>query len=593
MRNLSTRLFVLAAASVLCATAQAQLSNQDDCANSGVDNIGVGIHPFDTSFATTGLEGQADCLASGSTVVDNDVWFTYTAGSTGMAVLSTCSASGTHTDTKIVAYPGAPACPLNGSMIGCNDDSCGFLSELSFPVTSGTSYVIQFGSFPGAAGGTGDLAITEIGPVTNDECTGAIPLALGSVAFSTMGASTSAPPWPCAAGGNDIWYSFVAPNNATYVFDTCLGASYDTALELFTGSCGALASVACNDDACGLRSTVQALGANAGDQFFLRVGGFAASTGTGTLTVNEFPPPPPCNGLMTLYAANNFGSVGGAIYFDLTMVATINISAIQTNYAVGAGTPVGIEVWTTPGTHMGNENNPAAVWTMVGVDDGSGVAAGTNNPSHINLVAPVSLNAGTIGVALVAVGSGHTYTNGNGANQTYSDVIVTLNAGTATSVPFTGNVFSPRVWNGELCYAGSGSIGPNYCGPAVPNSTGVPGIVSAVGSPFVSANDVTLTADDLPPLQFGYFLNSQAQGLFMPPVSNGWLCLGGAIGRHNQPGLVGQGRSFSITLDLNMLPLQNGGFTSVQPGDTYNFTSWYRDVGNTNNFTDAVSVTFL
>ncbi len=28
------------------------------------------------------------------------------------------------------------------------------------------------------------------------------------------------------------------------------------------------------------------------------------------------------------------------------------------------------------------------------------------------------------------------------------------------------------------------------------------------------------------------------------------------------------------------------------PGDIWNFQCWYRDVANTNNFTNAVSVTF-
>ena len=31
----------------------------------------------------------------------------------------------------------------------------------------------------------------------------------------------------------------------------------------------------------------------------------------------------------------------------------------------------------------------------------------------------------------------------------------------------------------------------------------------------------------------------------------------------------------------------------VQSGDTYNFQCWYRDVGGTNNFTDAVEIMFL
>ncbi len=31
---------------------------------------------------------------------------------------------------------------------------------------------------------------------------------------------------------------------------------------------------------------------------------------------------------------------------------------------------------------------------------------------------------------------------------------------------------------------------------------------------------------------------------------------------------------------------------AVVPGDTWNLQCWYRGIGNTNNFTDAVSVTF-
>ena len=70
----------------------------------------------------------------------------------------------------------------------------------------------------------------------------------------------------------------------------------------------------------------------------------------------------------------------------------------------------------------------------------------------------------------------------------------------------------------------------------------------------------------------------------------GILCLGGAIGRHNQPGLVQPGPTFSIQLDLTSVPTPTA-FVAVQPGETWNFQAWYRD-GASNNFTDAVSVTF-
>ena len=53
-------------------------------------------------------------------------------------------------------------------------------------------------------------------------------------------------------------------------------------------------------------------------------------------------------------------------------------------------------------------------------------------------------------------------------------------------------------------------IGFPYCQAEI-NSTGVQGQMEAFGSRFVSDNDVTLFAGDLPPFAFGFFLVSQTQ----------------------------------------------------------------------------------
>ena len=76
----------------------------------------------------------------------------------------------------------------------------------------------------------------------------------------------------------------------------------------------------------------------------------------------------------------------------------------------------------------------------------------------------------------------------------------------------------------------------------------------------------------------------------MPPGSQGLVCLGGDIGRYNQPSNVGEGPTFSIQLDLTSMPVNPP--QAALPGDTWNFQAWYMDVGGTNNFTDAVAVTF-
>ncbi|MCP3915938.1 MAG: hypothetical protein GY711_10320 [bacterium] len=139
-------------------------------------------------------------------------------------------------------------------------------------------------------------------------------------------------------------------------------------------------------------------------------------------------------------------------------------------------------------------------------------------------------------------------------------------------------------------------LGTRYCSPAVPNSTGLPARISADGSPFVDDDELTLVAEHLPHGEFGYFLVGANQGAFQPPGSQGVLCLAcgfqgcSGIGRFNQAGLIVQGPSGSIAVDLAALPTTPA--TAVQPGDTWNFQCWFRDQG-TSNFTDAISIPFF
>ena len=64
-------------------------------------------------------------------------------------------------------------------------------------------------------------------------------------------------------------------------------------------------------------------------------------------------------------------------------------------------------------------------------------------------------------------------------------------------------------------------IGKSYCGPGVPNSTGLPGSLACNGSDIAADEDVTLVASDLPPGNVCLFLASVNQGLIQPPRSCG------------------------------------------------------------------------
>lgn len=154
--------------------------------------------------------------------------------------------------------------------------------------------------------------------------------------------------------------------------------------------------------------------------------------------------------LATLYGSNNGGDLGGAVYFDLTVGSQpISITSFDVNSADPGS--MNLSVYTIVGTAFGNETNAGAWGTPT---NGAGVGAGLNLPSNITLNTPINLSANTTyGIALVMDAShGHDYTNGTGTNQSYSNGDLSLSLGTASNVPFTAGIFSPRVWNGTVYY---------------------------------------------------------------------------------------------------------------------------------------------
>jgi hypothetical protein len=146
-------------------------------------------------------------------------------------------------------------------------------------------------------------------------------------------------------------------------------------------------------------------------------------------------------------------------------------------------------------------------------------------------------------------------------------------------------------------FTGGGSIGTNYC-TAVPNSTGSAASMSATGSASTASNNLVLAASSLPQNAFGFFLTSLTQGFVANPGGSlGNLCLGGSIGRYVGPGQIqnsGAGGAIALAVDLSQHPTPTG-FVSVQAGETWNFTAWYRDsVGGAavSNFADGSEIVF-
>lgn len=148
-----------------------------------------------------------------------------------------------------------------------------------------------------------------------------------------------------------------------------------------------------------------------------------------------------------------------------------------------------------------------------------------------------------------------------------------------------------------VLYDVNASLGVNYCGPAVANSSGNSATIRATGSTAVVDNDLTLSAEGLALNAFSFFIVSRTQGFVANPGgSTGNLCLAGAVGRAVGGQIINSGATGIVSVQANLTALpQPTGPVAVVVGETWNFQCWFRDaVGGaaTSNFSDAVAVTF-
>ena len=115
------------------------------------------------------------------------------------------------------------------------------------------------------------------GPL-NDTCANASQIAASpsTVQLDTsLATSSQEDPVTCSGSANQgsVWYGFTPAINSTYTVDT-LGSDFDTVLSVYSGQCGALTPVACNDNAAGAAAPAPSLvtfTAQAGTTYLIEV----------------------------------------------------------------------------------------------------------------------------------------------------------------------------------------------------------------------------------------------------------------------------------------------------------------------------------
>lgn len=186
-----------------------------------------------------------------------------------------------------------------GDDTNCEQANCPDLSACCFD-DGGCAEVLpaDCATLGGAPQGNGTYCASTECPVAGagDECSGAFIASMGANSFETNSATPSEnPPSDAQCQGTylewdnsaDIWFRYDASQSGNVNFTTCDPDSFDTSIALYEGSCDN--QVNCNGDAdgsgCQAYHSEMDYNVEAGTTYYIRVGGWQGSTGSGTLTI--------------------------------------------------------------------------------------------------------------------------------------------------------------------------------------------------------------------------------------------------------------------------------------------------------------------
>ncbi|OWY24345.1 T9SS C-terminal target domain-containing protein [Sphingobacteriales bacterium UPWRP_1] len=315
----------------------------------------------------------------------------------------------------------------------------------------------------------------------NDFCANAIPIVCGGTATgSTTTAGVDGPVEGCEGPpAPDVWYTIVG-TGADITASLC-GSGYNTTIDVYTGACGALTSIGCNDDFCGEGQSQMTWSSTFGTVYLIRVYGFNGSAGNYSLAVTCADP---CPVATISYADTPFCSsvATGAVTQTGTTGGTYSSTAgLTINSSTGAITPSS----STPGTYTVTYTIAAA---------GSCAAVSTTASVTITALPVAAISyAGTPFCSSAATGA-VTLTGDTGG--TYSSTAgLTINSSTGAITPSSS---TPGTYTVTYTIAAAGGCAAVSTTASVTITALPVAAISYTGTPFCSSaatGAVTLTGE--------------------------------------------------------------------------------------------------
>jgi hypothetical protein len=255
----------------------------DECVNAPLIDLS---QPFvgSTNCTYTASVGSP----SGCGTIENDSWMKFIAASTNVEMDFTVGDCNLNFGVQLAVFSGSCGAfsLLSGSCVNPsptpNENSTGTWNFSG--LTVGNTYYIRI---DGYAGDKCPYFFTPISGVVitppNDLCADAITLTCGSsdTASNILATATDAPT-ACSGGGTTskgVWYKFVGTGQSVTVSTDNSTTNFDTEINVFSGTCGALTCVGADDDSGAGTTSTYTFTATNGTTYYVYVDGKGTAVG--------------------------------------------------------------------------------------------------------------------------------------------------------------------------------------------------------------------------------------------------------------------------------------------------------------------------
>ena len=170
-------------------------------------------------------------------------------------------------------------------------------------------------------------------PLVNDNCSGAIEMTVNSgttCTTTTSGTTVGGTQSVAACSGTadeDVWYKFTA-TQASHDLRETPGTIGDAVVQLYSGTCASLTSIACIDNYSVSDETYSATGLTSGNTYYVRVHSYGNGTGQGTFTMCVTSP---CLGTPTSSAGTSVTSTSFSANWSAVSGVTSYLLDVATN----------------------------------------------------------------------------------------------------------------------------------------------------------------------------------------------------------------------------------------------------------------------